>query len=115
MSQKDIRITIEPGKDGIPHVVDIFDYDDALRTYDPDSLAKLRFQSGPRAEVGVNGFTADEVLKGLVAYSKAIVEKWPTAENEAQLASIEAALSVTQIRTKRREAAGVEGTSAKEV
>lgn len=112
---QDVRTYISPGKDGLPHVIDIYDHTAALKTYNPDSLAKLRLQSGPRAEVGVNGFTVDEVLAGLTAYSAAVAEQWPTPENEAQLASIEAALAVASIRTKRRIAAGVEGTSSAEV
>lgn len=92
-----------------------WDANDIPTTFRSAEGRELTLQCGPRKEEGVNGLTADEVLEGLLDYSKALCRRWPTAENLAQVASIQAALEVVRIRTRRREAAQIEGTSAAEI
>lgn len=77
--------------------------------------ACVHFQCGPRLEVGVNGVTADELCQALVAYSEAMCARFPTPANRAQVAAAQAAQEVVAVRTKRREAADIEGTSAPEL
>ena len=113
--EANIAITTR-GMHNAPASVDLLDLDDAtLHGYDLPTYATLKFQNGPRAEAGLNGFTLDEVLKACIMYHGALLEAFPTVENEASQKALESALATVQIRTKRRIEAGVEGTSAPEV
>jgi hypothetical protein len=71
----------------------------------------FRFQHGPIAEVGVNGIT-NEVLLAIVIDRLTGFQssKYACEENEQALQACEEALGWLEVRTKKRERRGVEGT-----
>lgn len=77
------------------------------------SEVHLNFQHGPVKETGANGIT-QEALLAVVEDRLAGFQNGPYActENAAALEHIRAAQAALQSRTKRRAAAGIEGSSA---
>lgn len=79
-------------------------------------LADLSFQNGPVKDAGgVNGITHEALLAVLIDRLQAFqAGPYACQENAAALHALEAALLYLNSRTLRREAAGVEGTMAKD-
>lgn len=72
---------------------------------------QLSFQNGPIGEVGVNGITNEVLLAVVIDRLEGFQSsKWANHYNEHALSLIKAALQHLELRTKEREARGVEGT-----
>jgi hypothetical protein len=78
----------------------------------PYSLQQtLQFQNGPIGEVGVNGITNEVLLAIVIDRLEGFqTSKWANTYNEHALSLCRAALQHLELRTKEREARGVEGT-----
>lgn len=98
-------------------------YDDLQRTgvkghfytakaYDKDGvsfLSEINFQNGPVPENGVNGLTNEALLAILIHRTKILDERFPCEENKAAIDAMAYAKETFESRTKRRQAAGIEG------
>lgn len=77
--------------------------------------SELHFQDGPIREYGVNGVTNEEVIQALVDRLNSLQEmndrKYACKENAVAITHLETALAWLNLRTKRREDRGVEGTN----
>lgn len=76
-----------------------------------DEWMKIRFQCGPIKEVGMNGATIEDVLlilaKRLEGFQKG---NFRCVENTNAISGIEHAIAWLDIRTRRRQRQGVEGS-----
>ena len=70
----------------------------------------LHFQTGPAAEVGVNGLTNEALLAVLAHRLNVMNKKMPCRENAIAITNIEQAQLWLEKRTRDRLARGVEGT-----
>lgn len=112
-----IRITVQdkPGPGGANHRYLItgpdFNFGGGVGVA-PSWGVNIDFQNGPIKEKGVNGVT-NEVLLAIVQDRLEGFQRGPFAceENATALVAVQSALAILAARTKRREAAGVEGTS----
>ncbi len=78
-------------------------------------LAQIHFQEGPVKEHGVNGIHEQDLL--CIVLDR--LEGWQSGElacveNEGAIKCLESAITILANRTKRRELAGIEGTSKKD-
>ena len=104
-----IEVRDEPSDGSACHVY-VIRWDSPHLALGEDTVT-LRFQNGPIKEVGTNGIT-QEVLLAIVADRLIGFQSGTFAcdENEQALTHVRAAQYSLQSRTKRRVAAGVEGT-----
>ena len=77
-----------------------------------EPLCKLQFQKGPRAEVGINGITVDDLFAACIDHLKG----WQATElacgyNTKIIALLEQALHECNLRHAERAGRGVTGTS----
>ena len=79
---------------------------------EPAVHATVLFQNGTVPEVGRNGVTIEALLE--IAHHRLAVldERFPCYENEAAHVHIKQALEWLNLRTKRRQARGVDGAEA---
>lgn len=113
-----LRISVldEPGAGGANHLYRISGFDASTNQSDPypgrqGHCMSILFQNGPIPEKGVNGIT-QEVLLAIIADRLRSFQAGPYAcsENAIALGHIEAAQNALHLRTRTREARGVEGT-----
>jgi hypothetical protein len=111
-----IRVSDDPGSGGAHHRYDITGFDDSTNPSTPecDDIVPgvtILFQNGPIAEAGVNGVTHEALLAVLADRLRCFqAGPFACAENAEALAHLESAQEILQRRTKRRMAAGTEGT-----
>lgn len=113
-----LKITVVdgPGSGGAHHRYDIVGFDPSANTSNPEfdeivAGVTILFQNGPIAEVGVNGLTHEALLAILSDRLRCFqVGPFACAENAEALGHLESAQEILQRRTKRRMAAGTEGT-----
>ncbi len=72
-------------------------------------LGQVAFQDGPVPEHGVNGLTNEALLAILIHRTNILNERFPCNENSEALVLMTQAKQVFESRTKRRQAAGIEG------
>lgn len=102
-SQLEITVLDHPGAGGACH--------EYVISYGPNDLAKVSFQNGPIAEVGVNGITHEALLAIIEDRLKAFqAGAFKSIHNEQALHHINMALFRLKERTRERIARGVEGT-----
>lgn len=78
---------------------------------DAAGYINVKFQCGPVKEVGVNGTSIENVIDLLVKRLKGFqAGPFACTENETAIQCLNDAISILNIRTRRREAANVEGT-----
>lgn len=75
------------------------------------NMISFRIQNGPIKEVGKNGCQLTELIAVAGAMLEGLNEKFPCEENKESLYHIKEALAWQEVRTKNREARGVEGKS----
>ncbi len=81
----------------------------------PDLLREIYFQNGPVKEHGVNGIHHEDLLCILIDRFEGFQRgEYACMENQLTLTYLHGALSRLKDRTQRRQAAGIEGTSAKD-
>jgi hypothetical protein len=104
----DIHVVDAPGSGGANHVYEVSPKDSANC-----QMLRVEFQSGPIAEVGVNGVT-QEILLAIVIDRLRSFQAGPfsSRENALALTKCEEALHWLQQRTIDRMRRGVEGRSA---
>lgn len=77
-----------------------------------DIYFNIEFQRGPIKEVGVNGLTNEALLAILIDRMEGFQSSpFACEENAVALAHLEQAMAAFHVRTKAREARGVEGTN----
>lgn len=76
-----------------------------------DNGIAFKIQNGPVKEVGVNGCQVDTMIEVCKKMIEGLNEKFPCQENILVLEHLEQALNWLNIRKKRREQQGIEGTS----
>ena len=107
-----IAVTVrdEPGAGGANHAY-VADWNGI--EFDPTKECVINFQNGPIEEKGVNGVT-QEVLLAIVIDRLRSFQSGPFScrENAIALTKCEEALMWLKERTRKRQARGVEGTSA---
>lgn len=75
-----------------------------------NGLLLIDFQDGPVKEVGGrNGFQNEELIAILIDRMNVLNAEFPSEENLHAIQSLQTALNALELRTKRREARGVEG------
>lgn len=72
-------------------------------------VSEINFQDGPVSEHGVNGLTNEALLAILIHRTQILNEQFPCNENSEAIALMTKAKHVFESRTKRRQAAGIEG------
>jgi len=73
---------------------------------------RVPWQRGPVRESGVNGVQAPEVIEQVRAYLQAVnAEPFRSHETDQAIVSLGEALYWLELRTSKREARGVEGSS----
>ena len=73
----------------------------------------LSFQHGPIGEHGRNGAPDVAVASVLLDRAEAFAASWPGADNARAAEGLRLYIEATTARTRKRVAAGVEGTNAK--
>lgn len=74
---------------------------------------QIKLQDGPIKEVGVNGAQIDEVIEFCInTVTKFNQPPYACRENALAITKLEEAMMWLRERTRKREARGVEGTSA---
>lgn len=114
---RQVKITVQdkPGPGGANHRYLIegpgFNYGGGVGVA-PRWGVNINFQNGAIKEAGVNGVT-NEALLAIVADRLEGFQRGQYAceENATALVAVQAAMSILESRTKRRDDAGVEGTS----
>jgi hypothetical protein len=110
--QLKITVADEPGPGGANHRYEITGFTVAPGSREvPPVRCMILFQKGAIKESGVNGLT-QEALLAILADRLRSFQAGPYAceENQSALLFIENALTTLQARTRRRIAAGTEGT-----
>ena len=74
-----------------------------------NAIAHVSFQNGPVPQNGVNGLTNEALLAILIHRTNILNEQFPCNENSEALVLMTQAKQVFEHRTKRRQAAGIEG------
>jgi hypothetical protein len=74
-----------------------------------NSLSHIAFQNGPVPEHGVNGLTNEALLAILIHRTQILNEQFQCEENEDAIHFMMKAADQFEKRTKRRQAAGIEG------
>ena len=103
-----VLATDQPGPGGAHHNYAI------VETATGRLLAEINLQLGPEGEAGINGVQHVDLL-AIVQHRLDCFQRGPFASpvNEVACGAISAAIASENTRTRRRQLAGVEGTSAK--
>ena len=104
-----ILATDQPGPGGAHHRYQIVETGNLGRV-----LGEINLQLGPEGEAGVNGVQHVDLL-AIVQHRLDCFQRGPFASpiNEVTCGAVGAAIASENTRTRRRQLAGVEGTSAK--
>lgn len=107
-SPNTILVAIDaPGPGNACHIYEVRNVDDRV-------LARIEFQKGPIGEAGVNGIQHDDLLRIIQDRLDGFQSgPYQSPGNEVTAGFISAALASDGTRTRRRVAAGTEGTSQK--
>lgn len=101
-----------PGTSGACHTYRVEEAHKDPATLVPHTFATVYFQDGPIQEVGVNGCHHEDLLAILIHRLQGFQSgAYACIENANALTHLELALQALAVRTSKREARGVEGTS----
>ncbi len=74
-----------------------------------NNVISFTIQDGPIKEVGVNGIQVTDMLSYLRQVYQSLNSDFPCLENEITIKNIECGIETQLLRTKNRQARGVEG------
>jgi len=74
-----------------------------------ENSIKFRIQNGPIKEKGLNGCQIDTMIEAAKIIITGFNNKYPCYENVLALNALKDALDALELRTKKRDARGVEG------
>ena len=106
----------EPSHGGACHIYEVIMVDPSDKALGYSTRTqRIMFQKGPVKEHGVNGITEEDLICILIDRFEGFQRgKYSCPENAFVLTYLQGALARLKDRTQRRQAAGIEGTSAKD-